>query len=63
MSHSEGSQEAEVCGSPAQPLQAVRTAARLFAEVWDVPVVFSVAGAAGRDTGRPQIELVISAGE
>ena len=49
----------KVCGSPAQPLQGVRAAARFLAEVSDLPVVFSGAGPAGRDTGRPQVELVI----
>ena len=48
----EDAQEAEVQDSPAQPLPHLRPAARLFAQVPDVPHLFPRARAARRDSRR-----------
>ena len=51
-------EEAEVQGSPAEPLQALRPAARISAQVFVVPDLLPQAGARGRNSRRDQGELV-----
>lgn len=55
---SEGQAGAEVQGAQVQSVQAVRTAAGVHAEVWDVPDLFPRARPARRDPGHNQVELV-----
>src|ERR1019366_1386934 len=50
--------EAEVQLPQAQPVPTVRAAARFFAQVWRLPLVFPGAAAQGGDSRRPQVELV-----
>jgi hypothetical protein len=55
---SEGRAEAEVFKPQAQPLQAVRAAAGLLAQVRNLPFVLPGARAEGRDSRGQQVELV-----
>ena len=52
--------EAEVQLPQAQPVPALRAAARFPAQVRRLPLVFPCAGAQGRDSRRRQVELVVS---
>ena len=56
----QGSEDAEVQGPAAEPLQALRPAARLPAQVRALPVVLPQAGARGRHRRRDEEQLVDS---
>jgi hypothetical protein len=51
-------EEGEVFEPPAQPLQVVRAAARVPAQVWHLPLVLPGPGPARRDTRRVEIVVV-----
>jgi hypothetical protein len=55
---SKGRRETEVLHAAAQPLQDLRTAARVPAQVRHVPLVLPRAGAAGRTARRVQVFVV-----
>ena len=54
-----GREEAEVFDAQAQPLQVLRTSARVSAQVWHLPLVLPPARAARRDSRGFEVELVV----
>src|SRR5258708_30743165 len=54
----QGTQEAEVQGSFAQPLPDLRPRPRIYPQVSDVPHLFPRHGAQGRNSGRHESQLV-----